>query len=248
MSAAEAMKSPSVQRLVRRDAHEDLVRLRVGPVHVMCVCGGDQRDVLALGELGQPGVHLHLLGHSVRLHLQEEAARLEDVAVLAGRGAGAVHVPLVRQSRNLAAQAGGQPDEPLRVLAQQGLVDARVVVEPLGVGHGRQVAEVGPALGVPGQKDEVAAHPLAAILAPLRPGHVGLHAEDGLDAGRPGRFVEVDGAEEVAVIGDGHGVHAALLHRLRQVAHADGAVEEGIEGMEMEMDEVGQGAEPPGGA
>ena len=234
------------QRLVRRDAHEDLVRLRVGSVHVVGVGGGDERDALALGELGEPRVHLHLLGHAVRLHLEEEAARLEDVAVLAGRGAGAVHVALVGEARDLAAQAGGEPDEPLRVLAQQPLVDAGVVVEALGVGHGREVAEVGPALGVPGQQDEVAAHPLAAVLAPLRAGDVGLHPQDGLHPGRPGRLVEVDGAEEVAVVGDGHGVHPPLLHRPREVADADGAVEEGVEGVEMEMDEVGQGVAPPG--
>ena len=199
--------------LVGRDAHEDLVRLRVAAVHVVCIGGGDERDALALGQLGQPGVHLQLLGHAVRLHLEEEAAGLEDVAVLAGGGAGAVHVALVGEARDLAAQAGGEADEPLRVLAEQRLVDAGVVVEPLGVGHGGEVAEVGPALGVLGQQDEVAAHPLAAVLPSLGAGDVGLHAQDGLHPGRLGRLVEVDGAEEVAVVGDGHGVHAPLLHR-----------------------------------
>ena len=232
--------------LVGRDAHEDLVRLRVAAVHVVCIGGGHQRDALALGELGQPGVHLQLLGHAVRLHLQEEAAGLEDVAVLPGGGAGPVHVALVGEPRDLAAQAGGEPDEPLGVLAQQGLVDAGVVVEPLGVGHGGEVAEVGPALGVPGQEDEVAAHPLAAVLPSLGAGDVGLHAQDGLHPGRPGVPVEVHGAEEVAVVGDGHGVHAPLLHRPGQVADADGAVEEGVEAVQVEMDEVGQGVAPPG--
>jgi len=232
--------------LVGRDAHEDLVRLRVAAVHVVCIGGGDQRDALALPQLGEPGVHLQLLGHAVRLHLQEEAARLEDVAVLAGGGPGAVHVALVGEARDLAAQAGGETHQALRMLPEQALVDAGVVVEPLRVGHGREVAKVGPPLGVLREQDQVAAHPLASVRPALGAGHVGLHAQDGFHPGRLGRPVEVDRAEEVAVVGDRHGAHAPLFHRPRQIAHADGAVEEGVEGVQVKVDEIGQGVEPPG--
>jgi hypothetical protein len=68
------------------------------------------------------------------------------------------------------------------VLLEQLLVDARVVVEAVEVGLGGEEAEVGVALLVLGQEDEVVGHLLRAVRPALGAGDVGLHAEDGLDA------------------------------------------------------------------
>ena len=89
------------------------MRLRVLAAHVVGVGGGDERDALVPRELRELGVHLDLLAHPVRLHLEEEGARLEDVPVLARRVRARVHVAVADEARHLAAEAGGEPDEAL---------------------------------------------------------------------------------------------------------------------------------------
>ena len=73
---------------------------------------------------------------------------------------------LLERLRDLAAQAGRQADQPLGVLAQERLVDARVVVEALEVPHRVQVREVLPADLVLREQDEV-------VVAAVRCGRVG---------------------------------------------------------------------------
>ena len=124
------------------------------------------------------------------------------------------------------------------MLGEELLVDPGVVVMPLQIAHGDQVAEVAPALLVLGEEDQVVRDPLAPILSPLGPGHVGFAAEDGLDPGVLGLLVEVDRAEEVPVVRDGNGGHLLLPHRLHEILHADGSIEQGVEGVEVEVDEV----------
>ena len=87
---------------------------------------------LVAPELRELRVHVELLAHPVGLHLEEERAGLEDVAVLARDAARAVHVALPGEARHLAGEARGEAHEALRVIAQELLVDARVVVEALG--------------------------------------------------------------------------------------------------------------------
>ena len=70
-------------------------------------------------------------------------------------------------------------------------------------------------------------------------GDVDLAADDRLDAGGHRLLVELDGAEHVAVVGDRQGRHAAFLGALDQVADLDGAVEEAVLAVQMEMDEIG---------
>ena len=70
-------------------------------------------------------------------------------------------------------------------------------------------------------------------------GDVSFAAEDRLDAGLFGALVEVDRAEEIAVLGRGHRRHAEVLHAGTQVGHVDGAVEEAVLSMEMQVDEIG---------
>ena len=70
---------------------------------------------------------------------------------------------------DLALQAAAQADQPLRVLRQQLLVDARLVVEPLGVAGRHELDQVVIALGVLRQQDQVVLR-LAGIAALGRAG------------------------------------------------------------------------------
>ena len=223
MSSGDWMKRPSVswrsrlilERLVRRDAHEDVVRLRVLAADVVGIGRRDERDALVAPELRELGVHVELLAHPVRLHLEEERAGLEDVAVLARDAARAVHVALPREAAPR-RQAGGEADEALRVVAQELLVDARVVVEALGERLRGEEAQVRPALRVL-QQDEVPSDALRAIVPTLVARDVGLHAHDGLHAGVLRLLVEVHRAEEVSVIRHGDALHALRLDGLEEV-------------------------------
>ena len=68
---------------------------------------------------------------------------------------------------------------------------------------------------------------------------VKLATDDRFDARCFGRIHEVDGAEYIAVIGHGHGGHAQLFHALDKFFHVAGAVQHGVIGMEMQVNELG---------
>src|SRR5690606_26585527 len=61
--------------------------------------------------------------------------------------------------------------------------------------------------------------------------------EDGLDAFVLRSPVKGHRAEEVAVVGDGDGVHPERLDALDELVEPVAAVEEGVLGVEVEMDE-----------
>ena len=130
-----------------------------------------------------------------------------------------------------------RPISPSAVLAQELLVDARVVVEALEEPHRVEVREVLPADLVLGEQDEVVRSPLGLVEAIGR--DVGLAAEDRLHPVVLGLLVEVERAEQVAVVGDGHRLHAALEHLREQVVEADGAVEQAILRVQMQVRELG---------
>jgi hypothetical protein len=67
---------------------------------------------------------------------------------------------------------------------------------------------------------------------------VKLAAEDGLDPGRAGVLVEVDGAEEVPVIGEGERREAQVRGPLDQTLQAGRAVEEAVLRVDVEVNEV----------
>ena len=75
----------------------------------------------------------------------------------------------------------------------------------------------------------------AGFVALLR--DVDFAADDRMDALGFGRVVELHRAEEVAVVGHGHGGHFLLGDDVHQLADFAGAVEEGIIGVAVQMNE-----------
>ena len=67
-------------------------------------------------------------------------------------------------------------------------------------------------------------------------GHIDLAADDGLDPRLPAGPVKVDCPVHDAVIGDGYRVLPQLLHPLDQQGNAAGPVQQGIFGMDMQVD------------
>ena len=221
------------------DAEQHLVSLGILPVQVVAVVGGHQGQLQFACHLQQALVDHLLLGQGVFLQLDVITVR-EDLAVPAGRGHGIFHPSPAALHGHLALEAGRQGEKPPGMFLQDLPVDAGTVVEPfLEAGRG-EVGEVLVPLHVPAEQDQVVGRvgdPLSLFGEAGFGGQVDLAADERLDAGLLALEVELDGAEHVAVVGDGQGRHVILLCLVDQVLDADGAVQQGVLGMEVEMDE-----------
>ena len=204
-------------------------------------CGASSQELLV-----EPG----LLGQAVVLELEEEVVLAEDVAVLAGDVSGQLPVLDLERLRDLAAEAGRQPDQALAVLRQVLAVDARLVVVAVDVGVGDEPAQVLVAGVVLGEEDQVEglAVGLALLVGHRAAGDVRLHADDRLDPLVLRGLVEGDRAVERAVVRDGHRIHAGGGRRVHQLRDPAEAVEQAELRVDMEVGEVvgGQGHGPDG--
>ena len=205
----------------------------------MAVGGGDQGEALLPGQLAHPVVDRELLLERVALDLQIEPIA-EDRLEIPHLAARLVHVAAADRARHRTRHAGGERDQSLAVRLEQGLVDARVVVEAVGERLGAQIAEVAVADVVLRQQYEVVADPLALVSHPFLARDVGLEADDGLDAVLLRFLIEIDHAKHVSVVGDGDGLHPRLLAGSHQIGQADGTVEQAVERVQMEMGEFGR--------
>ena len=174
------------------------------------------------------------------LELQEEAVLAEDVGVGARDLPGQLPVLDLERLRDLAAQAGGQADEPLAVLREMLAVDARLVVVAVDVRVRDEPAEVPVArhVGREEQQVEGLAVGLALLVAHRPPGDVRLDAEDRLDAPGDRGLVERHSAVEGAVIREGDRVHPVRRGCIDDLADPAETVKEAEFGMDVEVREV----------
>jgi hypothetical protein len=134
------------------------------------------------------------------------------------------------------------------VLLEELPVHSGLVVEARQERLAHQVREVSIALRRFGKKRQVVGPPLAVDGLPrlaVVTGSgcdVGFHAENRLQAVLDRLRLDLERAEHVPVIGDGHGRHAVLQDVLDQVLRPVRAVEERVLGVEMQVDEVGRHA------
>ncbi|MNK84344.1 hypothetical protein D3C87_1041910 [compost metagenome] len=173
----------------------------------------------------------------------------EDPLVPEGGLLGFFAAALQDMLRNLASQAGRQGDQALGVLFEQFFVDARLVVEALGMALRDELDEVAVARAVLGKEDQV-----VVCLAVLGRGlleagsrsDVGLATDQGLDTRFLGLAVELDGPVHHAVIGEGERRHLVFGRTLDQFADAARAVEERVLGVDVAVNELrlGQGSSP----
>ena len=225
------------------DAQQNIVGLGVVSAQVMAVVGGDQRQFEIVGQLDEEVVDRGLFGNAVVLDFQVEAVR-EQGRVLPGHVHGRVLAFLEQLLVDLALEAGGQGNEALAVLAEQRLVHARLVVEAFEKTEGDELKQVFVADHVLGQKDQMVAgvaRGAGVLVAAILRGHVDLATDDRLEPGLFGVVVKHEGAVEIAVVGDGRGRAAEGAGRLDQIADADGAVEQAVLGVTVQMDEIGHG-------
>jgi hypothetical protein len=142
------------------------------------------------------------------------------------------------EARHLAGQASRERDQALVILAEQLAVDARLVIEAFEVGERRELHQVAIALIARGQEHQVVRLLLAAAIVAAAARDVRLHPQDGVHAFLLAGFVELDGAEEAAVVGDGERRHAELGRAGHHGVDARGAVEQAVVGVDVEVDEI----------
>ena len=221
------------------DAQQDVVGMRVGLAHVVHVVGAHQRQPQVARDGRQARVHHTLLVNAMPLHLEKEVVGAEDVPVGRGRLHG-LPLLLVRQSlSHLSLQAAAQADDPLRVLREQILVDARLVVEALGVAGRYQLDQVVVALVGLRQQHQVVgrlARTSALRVAAARR-HVDLAPQNRLQAVLHGVVVEDDRRKQVAVLGDGNRRHLQGSGLLQQLVDTARAVEQRELGVEVQVNE-----------
>ena len=174
-------------------------------------------------------VHLRLVRDAVVLELQVEMVRAEDLGHGQGVGFGVLILAVPEALGDLAGKAGGEGDEALGVLPKQVQVDAGLHIKALRPGHGDKVGEVAVALLILAEEYEMAALGVELVdlieAGPALRGHVDLAADDGLNALGQAGPVEIHRAVHHAVVRDGAGTLAHLLHDLGQLPDAAGAVQ-----------------------
>ena len=196
------------------EAEQDVVRLGVLRLDVVRVVGGHERQPGPTRDLDKAGADRVLLGDAVVLQLEKVVVGAEDLRVLARDRLGRVEVAAHDRLRQLTTETRGQADQPLGVLGEQLLVDARLVVVALEVRRADQLDEVAIPDVVARQQDQMVRIAVGASLAigARARRHVHLAAEDRVDLRGACRRVELNRSVEHAVVGDRD---CRLAHRLR---------------------------------
>ncbi len=226
----------------RRDAAERALRLRVVAAEVVRVVGGHHRQLHGAREVDQDAVYDGLLDEPVILQLDEELARVDDLAQQPEELSGLVGRLLQEGLRHEAAEAPGKHHHTLGVrreaLERRLRRAALGRVEPRVRNEGDEVAIA--LLG--GRQEREVIAPIAPVLvgpvARKRVPEAQLAAQNGLQSSVFGLLVEVDGAVHVAVVGEGHGGHAHLLHARAELLHANGALEHRVLRVNVQVNEV----------
>ncbi len=204
-----------------------VVTLVILTVRVMRVIGREQRSIDRLGQLNQQRIGAHLIRETVVLQFDEEVVTTEDLLQSSRTVVCTLHVTAHQTLQHVSAEATTRRDETRAVLLEQFPVDTGLVVVALEEGAAREVDQVLVADVVLREQREVVVH-LAATLglaagvvdaassrrafAAVLVGHVGLGADDRLDALLGALLVEVDDPVHVPVVGD---AECGLTVRLR---------------------------------
>ena len=225
--------------------------MRAGVVlaEVVRIVGDHQRNPGVARQAMDLRQHFLIRIQAVILQLQEEILLAEQVAVLVGQALGFVVAVGQQGFVDIAAQAGRERDQAFGMARQQVFIDARLVIETVQVTGGDQLDQVAVAGLVFAQQHQMVVAVGIALdgLPLLRDVHFA--ADHRMDAVLLGLVVELDRAEQVAVVGHGHGGHLLLLHLLHQLRDLAGSIEQRVVGVAMQMNK-GRGHEnrsDPGG-
>ncbi len=263
--AVEFEPSRFVQRGTGVDAQHGVLRAGILGAHIVGIVGGEQRGVQLLRDLQQVVGHLLFDVQPVIHEFDIEIVASEDVLQFAGRAQRLVELPQTQPGLDDARGASAADDDAFRIFGEDLLVHSGVTHDAalkIRVGGGlhqidealvvfrphRQVGDQATARHVVGVAP--AMHRID-IRIPIRiPAdsrriltggfrrHVGLDADDRLDAGLDRVAPQFVCAMHVSVVGKAHRGHAQFLDALHQIRDFRGAVQQRIMRMVVQMYEV----------
>ncbi len=228
----------------RVDAQEHVLRLTVLVAQVVDVVRADEGDARLLVHAHQGFVDLRLRLDAVALQFEPEMLRAEQVAPSPGELERLGFAIRDDELRHLAREATRETGQPARVLREQLAVDARPEVVALEVRRRCELDEVLPTLRVTREQSQVVVTVslgLAVRFEARASRDVDLATEDRLHAAFLGGLVELDGAEEVAVVRERDRRLLVRLTRRDEIRDPVRPVEEAVLGVDVEVDEIGVG-------
>ena len=212
-------------------------------IDVMRVVGGQKWRTNFLRELNEFGVGANLVGNAVILDFDEQVVLAENVLQTSGLLHGTFFVAIENGLKNMATQTTGGGNEPGRVFLEQFPVDAWLVVIALEKRKAGQLNEVAVALIVFSQQREVVVLLASALVdasvvvhtsatcnafGAVVVSHIGLGADDGLNALLTTFVIELDNAIHVAVVGDAQCRLTIGNSFCHQLVEARCAIEHGV--------------------
>ncbi len=203
---------------------------------VVAVVGGDEGDVKLALHL-EESVADGLVGfEAVVLDFEEVVALAEDGFVLTCGAFGFVVLAGHEVLVDLASETAGEADETFDVFGEEVFGDAGLAVEAVQGGFAGEADEITVACLVFGEYEKV------VVLVTFGRGavvlvfaDVELAAEDRLDSLLLHGVEEVDGTEDIAMVGHGGGGLADVFEVRGELVDVAGAVEQGVIGMKMEV-------------
>jgi len=173
------------------------------------------------------------------LHLKVETFR-KHCLPLGPQGFGLSHVARQQGQANLAFTGAGQGDQPGAGLFQPITLDHhQVVVLTFGPATGNQFGQVAVTASIHGQQGQAGQR---AIL--VAAGQPDIRTADRLDTAAHGGLVELHQRAHVAHVGHCHRRHTGSRHRLDQRFDPHQAIDQGVFGVQTEMNETGGHGNP----
>ncbi len=232
------------------------MRLGVVFMRVVQVVGGHQWQVEVLGQPQQvprdPAFDVQAMVHQ----FAEIVLRTKNVTEFRSSFKGLAVLAQPQPGLDFPRRAASGGDQAFGVCVQELAVQARPLAEDcVQRGNGRRPEEVAHAGIVVAQERHVGIGPTTGdvifalvFLAPahtafVRPrgagGDVGFDADNRLDPLVRGALPEIESPEQVPVVGSGQGRHAEAFSLVEELTQAGCAVQHGVFGVVMEMDERG---------
>ena len=224
------------------DTEERFVGPGVAGLEVVRVVRADDRRSDGGGDPERLGHDSRLLVEPVGLDLHEVVVLAEDLTIPAGGFSGPQGLAGAQESRDLGVQAPGEDEQPLGMLREELPIHPGFVVEPLQVRLRHELDEILIPCAVSYEDRQVVGTLVAAVLraafATASGRHVELAPEDRLDAGLLGCEVEIDRAEEVAMVGERDRREPELLRLRDELLELGRTVEQAVLGVDVQVDEV----------
>src|SRR5437868_2423096 len=176
------------------------------------------------------------------LNFEKEIVRAVDVTVGGGHLFRSLVLLLRETFGYFSFQASRERDQIFGVLGEESLADARLVIEAVQRCFRGDADQVSVALFVLRQHQQmivgVALRRGALDVVVLLLTDIEFTSDDGFNASLMGSINEVYGAENVAMIGHSHGRHSQFMDAGDELLHVAGAVQHGIVGMKMKVNEL----------